>query len=407
MAKTDDIDFSIQTLDWLKSSDLKKRQSLGQFMTPRFLRAYLLDQLEIPPGSRVLDPAVGTGEFLRQAVDRFPSIKVIGWDIDEKILDVAKSLVPEADLACRSGLDDYEGEKFDFVIGNPPYFEMKLEPKMKDKFRHVVSGRANIYSLFFQVGIDALRDGGTLAYVVPPSMNAGAYFKKLRQFLTLENHLVSLKIFAQSDHFVDAQTSVQVIVVRKGLGKSKHVFSIKDNESAKESTIFCERPSDLKKLYKDSVSLFSLGYEAVTGTTVWNQYKDSLTNEADTGTIPLLYARNIVDGGVALGTDPRRPQFIRGGRSMTGPAIVVNRIIGGVGKGTIKAGLVPLGFVFAAENHLNVIRPIPGRDQVISLEALFDVIAHPETAAKARLLTGNTQLSASEWTYLIPFSLES
>jgi len=407
MAKTNDSDFSIQTLDWLKSSDLKKRQSLGQFMTPRFLRAYLLDQLEIPPGSRVLDPAVGTGEFLRQAADRFPGIKVIGWDIDEKILDVAKSLVPEADLACRSGLDDYEGEKFDFVIGNPPYFEMKLEPKMKDKFRHVVSGRANIYSLFFQVGIDALKDGGTLAYVVPPSMNAGAYFKKLRQFLTLENHLVSLKIFAQSDHFVDAQTSVQVIVVRKGLGKSKHVFSIKDNESAKESTIFCERPSDLKKLYKDSVSLFTLGYEAVTGTTVWNQHKDSLTNEADTGTIPLLYARNIVDGGVALGADPRRPQFIRGGRSMTGPAIVVNRIIGGVGKGTIKAGLVPLGFAFAAENHLNVIRPIPGRDQVIPLEALFDVIAHPETAAKARLLTGNTQLSASEWTYLIPFSLES
>jgi adenine-specific DNA-methyltransferase len=407
MAKSDVSDFSIQTLDWLKSADLKERQSLGQYMTPRFLRSYLLDQLEIAPGSRVLDPAVGTGEFLRQAADRFPGSEVVGWDIDEKILKVAKTLVPEADLVCRSGLDDFEGEKFDFVIGNPPYFEMKLQPELREKFRHVVSGRANIYSLFFQVGMDALKVGGTLAYVVPPSMNAGAYFKKLRQFLTLENHLVSLKIFAQSDHFVDAQTSVQVIVVRKGPGKSNHVFSIKDNESGKESSIFCERPSDLKRLYKDSVSLFSLGYEAVTGTTVWNQHKGSLTNEADGGTIPLLYARNIVEGAVVLGTDPRRPQFIRGGRAMTGPAIIVNRIIGGVGKGTVKAGLVPRGFVFAAENHLNVIRPIYGRNQTIPLKALFDVVADSETAAKARLLTGNTQLSASEWTYLIPFVIDN
>ena len=87
---------------------------------------------------------------------------------------------------------------------------------------------------------------------------------------------------------------------------------------------------------------------------------------------------------------------------MDGAAIVVNRIIGGVGKGVIKAGLIPDGFRFAAENHLNVIRPIAGREPLVSARELFDLVTEPEITANARTLTGNTQLSATEWTYLIP-----
>jgi adenine-specific DNA-methyltransferase len=395
-------EFSAETLEWLSGADLKSRQSLGQYMTPKFLRSYLLEQLDIKPGERVLDPAVGTGEFLRQALERFPQISLAGWDVDPKILETARKVVPTADLTLRSGLDDYTGEKFDWVIGNPPYFEMKLEPAMKAKFQQVINGRPNIYGLFFQVGLDALKEGGTLAYVVPPSMNAGAYFRNLRKYLTTQNHVVSLKVFSDSSLFIDAQTSVQVILIRKGPGVSKHTFSVEDAHSGVSSLVFCEDPEEFGRLYEGCVSLASLGYEAVTGTTVWNQHKDKLTNFVDETTVPLLYARNIVDGGISLAPDERRPQYIQGGRFMHGEAIVVNRIIGGVGKGVIKAGLIPEGYKFAAENHLNVIRPIAGREPRVTVKELFELITEPEIVAKARTLTGNTQLSATEWTYLIP-----
>jgi adenine-specific DNA-methyltransferase len=395
-------EFSAETLEWLSGADLKSRQSLGQYMTPKFLRSYLLEQLDIKPGERVLDPAVGTGEFLRQALERFPQISIAGWDVDPKILETARKVVPTADLTLRSGLDDYTGEKFDWVIGNPPYFEMKLEPAMKAKFQQVINGRPNIYGLFFQVGLDALKDGGTLAYVVPPSMNAGAYFRNLRKYLTTQNHVVSLKVFSDSSLFIDAQTSVQVILIRKGPGVSKHTFSVEDAHSGVSSLVFCEDPEEFGRLYEGCVSLASLGYEAVTGTTVWNQHKDKLTNIVDERTVPLLYARNIVDGGISLAPDERRPQYIQGGRFMHGEAIVVTRIIGGVGKGVIKAGLIPEAYKFAAENHLNVIRPIAGREPRVTMKELFELITEPEIVAKARTLTGNTQLSATEWTYLIP-----
>ena len=397
--------FHKETMDWLRSAKLENRQSLGQYMTPKFLRTYLLEQLSISPGERVLDPAVGTGEFLRQAIDYFPGIEAFGWDVDPDILRVANSLVPEAQTKCRSALEPFDGELFDYVIGNPPYFEMNLDDQMKKEFSDVISGRPNIYALFFKVGIDALKVGGTLAYVVPPSMNAGAYFRNLRRYLTEENHIVSLKVFNDSSLFVDAQTSVQVIVVKKGQGKSKHTFFVKGEDSSVSSLILCEQPEDFEKLYENSVSLNSLGYEAVTGTTVWNQHKEKLTNVECEESVPLLYARNIKETGISMIPDERRPQYIVNGKSFNGPAIVVNRIIGGVGKGLIKSALLPEGYVFAAENHLNVIRPIEGAKQKVSLEKLFELINEADTVLKARTLTGNTQLSASEWNFLIPFRI--
>ena len=123
---TEGPNFHPETLQWLNNASLSTRQSFGQYMTPRFLRTYLLDQLDIKAGHRILDPAVGTGEFLAQAVSTFPCVSVAGWDIDQDILEVAKQVVPEAQLELRSGLEPYNGEKYDFVIGNPPYFEMKL-----------------------------------------------------------------------------------------------------------------------------------------------------------------------------------------------------------------------------------------------------------------------------------------
>jgi adenine-specific DNA-methyltransferase len=397
-------EFTKETLRWLDTAPLEKRQSLGQYMTPRSLRSHLLEQLNFKAGDRVLDPAAGTGEFLKQALELTPELQVFGWDIDKNVLDVAERVVPEALLTCRSALDDYVGEKFDFVIGNPPYFETKLDSNLKEKFKEVINGRPNIYALFFKVGIDALRDGGTLAFVVPPSMNAGAYFKHLRKYLTTQNHIVGLTVFNESSLFVDAQTSVQVIIVKKGKGDSQHVFSIQGDNESNSSIILCERPEEMAKLYQGSVSLAGLGYEAVTGTTVWNQHKGQLTNSPDESTIPLLYARNIEHGEIALKNDDRRPQYIRNSREMRGPAIVVNRIIGGVGKGVIKAALIPDDFVFTAENHLNVIRPAAGKSQLIDLHQLFVIIKSPETIQKARKLTGNTQLSAKEWMHLLPFS---
>ncbi len=398
-------DFTVATEKWLSDTPLLKRQELGQYMTPLFLRTHLLDQLEIFPGARVLDPSVGTGEFLRQVQMDIGGVELVGWDVDPKILKAAQVNVPGAKLQNRSALDPYDGPLFDFVIGNPPYFEMKPSDEVRARFGQVISGRTNIYALFFQSGIEALKPGGVLAYVVPPSMNAGAYFRALRRYITNSNAVEHLKVFSSSDLFHDAQTSVQVIVIRKGKVGRKHQLTL--TVAGKPEHIFLENPEKVKKFFANKVSLWDLGYEATTGTVVWNQHKDGLGNKKGEKTLPLYYPRNLVNGTIQLKVDDKKPQYLTSSKpkKTLGPAILVNRIIGGVGKGQISSALIPLSKEFYAENHLNVIRARDGVEQKVPLEKVHEIINSPETINVARLITGNTQLSATEWNFMIPFPL--
>ena len=78
--------YSATTTNWLSNASLEARKKLGQYMTPQALREQLLNQVELFPGIRVLDPSCGTGEFLRSILDRQPDAIVTGWDVDENIL---------------------------------------------------------------------------------------------------------------------------------------------------------------------------------------------------------------------------------------------------------------------------------------------------------------------------------
>ncbi len=101
-----------------------------------------------------------------------------------------------------------------------------------------------------------------------------------------------------------------------------------------------------------------------------------------------------------------KPGHIRSERRLTGPALLVNRVIGAVGRGEIRTALVPAGMEFLAENHVNVIRPrsdpaAPG-SPLFDWQQLQAALEDPGAGNRARLLTGNTQLSAGELTHLLP-----
>ena len=155
--------FSPSSQSWLEASDAKHRKNFGQYMTPRQVREKLLDLIELEPGMRVLDPGVGTGEFLASALARVSDLITEGWDVDPAVLGSARKLLPGSSLIERSALDPYFGDGFDVVIGNPPYFQFKAAPEVKSQFARVISGRPNIFALFFQAGLEALKPGGTLA----------------------------------------------------------------------------------------------------------------------------------------------------------------------------------------------------------------------------------------------------
>ena len=111
---------------------------------------------------------------------------------------------------------------------------------------------------------------------------------------------------------------------------------------------------------------------------VWNQHRDRLKREPTEESVPLIWAHNIRHGRIELMDDHARPQYVTGMEPLQGPALVVNRIVGAVGKGLLRAALVPGGLKFAGEDHVNVIRPRQDGDPNISWKDLLTAMSADE-----------------------------
>lgn len=372
-------------------------------MTPGPIREALLDRVDLAPGMRVLDPGVGTGEFLAAIARREPTAELTGWDIDPEVLGHAASNVPSARLEARSFLEPTEEPRFDLVIGNPPYFQLRASAAEKQRFRRVISGRPNIFAFFFQAAFEVVKPGGQIAFVVPPSMNNGAYFEALREFILEHGRIEHLTLLDGNDHFDGANTAAQLIVIRDGETGPGFHLTRRCPESGFRRTIFSPRPELLQRELAGRSTLWQVGYEAVTGTVVWNRHRSTLTRHPEPGAVPLLQSHNAHPGKLILDEGHSRPQYIHGQRqSLTGPALIANRVVGAVGRGEMRVAPVPPGMKFLAENHVNVIQRRKDAQPVLGWDELLDAITRPEVAERVRLLTGNTQISATELTHLLP-----
>jgi adenine-specific DNA-methyltransferase len=434
------------SLEWMARGDPAQRKIRGQYMTPRAVAEALLDRVGLAAGMRVLDPGVGTGELLRAALDRETGLSVTGWDVDATAIEAARRLVPEADLEVRSALDPAgagDDSGFDLVIGNPPYFQLRLDRAERQRFAGVLSGRANVFALFFQIGIEQLKSGGTIAYIVPPSMNSGAYFESLREYLCARTELIDLTVLEGTDLFQEANTAIQLLVLKKhgpkpavgriiGSGDENpthrgFVFRREVPEAGFRRVLFSPDPGRLAAEFEGRKTLWELGLEAVTGQVIWNENRDRLKDGPGPGRVPLIWSHSIGRDRLELDGNrpakPGKPGFYdtgdAGKAALTGPAIVVNRVVGAVGRGELRAALIPAGAAFIAENHVNVIRARrssdPGgsdnRHQArksdppggeVDWERVLAALLAPGVAGRIQLLTGNTQISTRELTHLVP-----
>jgi adenine-specific DNA-methyltransferase len=385
------------TRAYVEASDPAHRKALGQYFTPADLRDALLDRLDLPPRPRILDPACGTGEFLRSAAERWPDARLEGWEIDPDLVPLASSLAPAARVRCRDALRAPWREAFDAVVGNPPYFEFRADAETRRRYRRAISGRPNVYALFVLLGLEVLRPGGGLAFVVSASMRNGAFFRALRRAILEEASVEWLHLVRDEKAFPDARQPVMLLVLRKG-GRDggRHVFR------HGEHAVFAERPEDLERLFAGRTTLGELGYDVRTGTVVWNERREQLTDDPRDA-VRLVWSRDIRDGRIdPPGTRPDRPSWVRGMPARRGPAIVVNRVTGTGARARLRVAVVPPGEAFVGENHVNVVFPPDPAPPLAEIERIAEELRSPVAAEAARRLTGNAQISGTELRELIP-----
>ena len=393
-------EYTKESIDYLKNTDIKKRKKLGQYFTPKSIRELLLSKLPKKDNADILDPACGSGEFLLSCKKYFKNPILYGFDIDKKLINIASKLVKNAIIKNFDFLNiDINKKKYDYIIGNPPYFELKLNEEIKKKYFDIIKGRVNIFSLFIKTGLDLLKDGGYLAYVVPPSMNNGAYFSKLREYIIKNSSLEYLHIIDGADNFHLANQKVMLIILKKTNSKKSSKYIFKKNGI----TIFTEDKKFLNKAYKNTVSLKDIGYTVKTGSIIWNEHKEKLTNDKNNSTL-LIWASNINNGKIIIGYTKGKPQYIKNISNdliIKSRVVVVNRITGSSKDINIKAAIVNEK-EFVCENHINVIYMSKNANCNYSLEDIFKALQDKTNIKVMRLISGNTQISKTELERLLP-----
>jgi GNAT superfamily N-acetyltransferase len=133
----------------------------------------------------VLEPSIGIGEFLQYAPK---DVRIAGYEINEFSAKICKILYPTAEINVQPfektfisknnwTMKDNLGslEKFDLVIGNPPYGDFSIvESRYMSGMGEKDHTKARNYvEYFIRRGLDLLKSGGLLIYIVGAQLKNG------------------------------------------------------------------------------------------------------------------------------------------------------------------------------------------------------------------------------------------
>ncbi len=272
-----------------EKEDIGKRKKEGIYYTPKYIVDYIINNTvrEYIKGKsfaeikkvRILDPACGSGSFLRVVLDVLieESQRVLkrnltydekkelllgciyGVDLDQRAVEIAKfnlslklaergqnlpilrdnircgnSLIDDKEIAGYRAFDWNEEFKeimdrggFDVVVGNPPYVNNRNLPE-KDKLffeKHYQTAyqQYDIYVLFYEKGLQLLKEKGHLGFIAPNKFAITKYGAPLRM-LFLKYKLVKVMDVSNVGVFVDASTYPYVVIVQKSAPQNNKLF---------------------------------------------------------------------------------------------------------------------------------------------------------------------------------------
>lgn len=203
--------------DWLQhylsgSEERKRseRQLSGSFFTPPSLIRPVLEAAlaAFPDGKRILDPAVGAGAFLIEAVRQRPQaqLQCLGVDINPLALAITRRRLAlfrqttQANFHFELYRQDYLDTNFrqlDWIVGNPPFVQIRDIPterrrELAGRFR-LATGRFNLFSLFLEQAAAQLADSGVAAFVIPDRLLLNTQYQTLREHLLRRWQLTRLQ----------------------------------------------------------------------------------------------------------------------------------------------------------------------------------------------------------------------
>ena len=345
-----------QTDKYIESKPKSERKSLGQFFTSKETARFMAGLFIIPQKNHisVLDPGAGTGVLSAAVIEmidkQHPSVSEVEltcYEINNDVLPILEAnlahlqnlsrikltlrIIKESYLLSQS--DDFAGtllssntpQKYDIVIGNPPYFKLQKEAPEAVTMPEVCHGAPNIYFLFASMSLFNLREDGEMVYIVPRSWTSGAYFRRFREFLLYHGKLTDIHVFESRNKVFDKEDVLQETMIMKlrktptkprtvritSSADSRNFDNLKKLDapydivvSGKEQYVYLVTSQNeldvLQKVNAFNAPMPSIGLRMKTGLTVDFRNRELLRNTNGGGTVPLFYSQHIKDGRVTF-----------------------------------------------------------------------------------------------------------
>ncbi|MBD3195317.1 MAG: N-6 DNA methylase [Candidatus Lokiarchaeota archaeon] len=169
-----------------KNQDLpEKKLQIGQVFTPdyvaKFMVKILINVLKntdrdkslkyVFHNKSVLEPCAGEGIFIKELKEVGFS-NIIAYELDNGLVNALQSQFPGVEIRGKNFLGSDLNEKFDVIIGNPPYlgqnYNSSLFQEYCNKFQicsDYFVGNMDLFYYWIHLGIEKLKPGGILSYI--------------------------------------------------------------------------------------------------------------------------------------------------------------------------------------------------------------------------------------------------
>lgn len=390
--------FRPDSVNVLSTISMTDRKQQGIFFTPSSIRRILIEHVIntcSSPIRTILEPAMGSGEFVYDIYKTFPHANITGIELNTSIYKHNESPVTRK---YNCDFLSFESDVFyDLIIGNPPYFQI-TDPEEKKKYRSIypqLEGKFDIYLLFILKAVQLLSSNkGVLAFVLPKTFMNTQSYDKVRRFLVERYSLLNIIDFGMYDNDWNGtkQSTIGLILQEKppdvemctpfGMEICPTLFLINTRKSI----------DILKSLSSNRATIHSKGYKVKTGEIVCthSKYKASLSDTPGY----LLIHNSQLRNNAYIPEKPQnsnRPLYIHCDPKyiIQTPVIVLNRGNGNSGFLKFQFALIdPSKFEIplVAENH---VYKIFGPD----IMSLYKSLNDPRTKIFVKHTVGNGSLT--------------
>lgn len=160
------------------------KEKIGQIYTPPYVAEFMvsrvLNYLKKSKSSstidkikslKVLEPCSGDGVFLKE-LNKYGFSNITAFELDDSLKEELLAKYPEVHFRFENVLGANLNEKFDIVIGNPPYLGQNYNAelfqdycKQFDFCKQYFAGNMDLFYYFIHLGIESLKPHGLLCYI--------------------------------------------------------------------------------------------------------------------------------------------------------------------------------------------------------------------------------------------------